>query len=79
MGHPLTPDLSKMNMEDLTNKFNELNKRLNAAFRMGKSDMVGQLQLLLQDYKAELDNRQRAQMEEMMNSFDKYKKIIDIE
>jgi hypothetical protein len=33
MGHPLTPDLSKMPIDELTNKYNDLVKRMTTAYR----------------------------------------------
>jgi hypothetical protein len=79
MGHPLTPDLTKMSMEELTNKISELQKRLTYAFRIGQSDMVGQLQLLMQDYNAEMQERNRRQLEEMEKHSKQFKNIIDIQ
>jgi hypothetical protein len=79
MGHPLTPDLSKLSMEDLTNKISDLQRRLTYAFRIGQSDMVGQLQLLMQDYNTELSERNRRQLEEMEKHSKQFKNIIDIQ
>ena len=50
MGHPLAPDLSKLTESELNDKYNDLMSRLNQAHRWGNPAMVGQLQLLLQDY-----------------------------
>jgi hypothetical protein len=52
--------------------------RYNAAFRMGKTDIIGQLQMLIQDYQNESDNRQRKMMEELEKNSKSFKKIIDI-
>jgi hypothetical protein len=79
MGHPLAPDLSKLSMEELTNKFNDLSERINTAFRWGNSDMVGQLQLLMQDYQEEMSNRNRKALEEMEKNSKNFKNIIDIQ
>jgi hypothetical protein len=79
MGHPLAPDLSKLSLEELTSKFNELSKRINTAFRWGNSDMVGQLQLLMQDYQEEMSNRNRKALEEMEKNSKNFKNIIDIQ
>lgn len=77
--HPLTPDLSKLTMDELTTKHSELIKRLNTSYRMGRADMVQQLQLLLGDYQRELDERNRRQLEEMEKNSKQFKKIIDIQ
>jgi hypothetical protein len=79
MGHPLTPDLSKLTMEEVNSKYNELTKRINYAFRIGQADMVGQLQLLMQDYYEEIQNRSRKQLEEMEKNSKQFKNIIDIQ
>jgi hypothetical protein len=82
MGHPLTPDLSKLSMDELTNKYNDLLKRYNMSSRWGKPEMAVQLQMIIQDYNGEIQNRNRKSMEELQNSMknDKdLKKIIDIQ
>lgn len=79
MGHPLTPDLSKLTMEELTNKHSDLLKRITYAYRIGQSDMVQQLQLLLEDYQAELNERNLKQLEEMNKASKNFKNIIDIQ
>jgi ribosomal protein L29 len=79
MGHPLTPDLSKLTTEELTNKYNELTKRLNYAFRIGQGDMVGQLHLFIQDYQEELNNRSQKALAELEAKSKTFKNIIDIQ
>jgi uncharacterized protein YeaO (DUF488 family) len=79
MGHPLTPDLSKLTTEELTNKYNELSKRIGVAYRMGQSDAVFQLQLFMEDYQAEMNERNRKAMEELETKTKQFKHIIDIQ
>ena len=79
MGHPLTPDLSKLTMEELTKKNSELVSRMTYAYRIGQSDMIGQLQLLMQDYQEEINNRNRQALEEMESKSKNFKNIIDIQ
>ena len=79
MGHPLTPDLSKLTMDEVTQKYGELLKRITYAYRIGQADMVQQLQLLLSDYQAELDYRNQKQLEEMQKTSKNFKNIIDIQ
>ena len=55
--HPLAPDLSKLTDEELHTKRGELQSRLSRAYQMGSADMVGQLQLLIQDYAMEVERR----------------------
>lgn len=78
MGHPLTPDLSKLTESELSDKYNDLMSRLNQAHRWGNPSMVGQLQLLLQDYQEEIQNRQRKVLEELEKNSKSFNKIIDI-
>lgn len=79
MGHPLTPDLTGLSMEDLTNKHSDLVKRVTMAYRWGNADMVSQLQLLMQDYQEELNNRNRKALAEMEKNSKQFKNIIDIQ
>lgn len=79
MGHPLTPDLTKLSMDELTNKMSELQKRLTWAYRVGQADLVGQIQLVMEDYHNELQERNRRQLEEMEKHSKQFKNIIDIQ
>ena len=79
MGHPLTPDLSKLSLDDLSTKYNDLLKRYNTAHRWGNPGMVGQLQLLIQDYQEELTRRQQQAWDEMEKKSKNFKNIIDIQ
>jgi hypothetical protein len=78
MGHPLTPNLSEVPMDDLVNKYNDLYKRMGMASRWGNGAMLGQLRLILEDYQAEIDRRNAKQLEEMQNKSGQFKDIIDI-
>jgi hypothetical protein len=77
--HPLTPDLSKVNIEELNKKYGDLLKRITYAYRIGQSQMVGQLQLLMQDYQDEISNRNRKALEDMEKNSKNFKNIIDIQ
>jgi hypothetical protein len=79
MGHPLTPDLSNLTMEEVNQKYGELIKRLNYAYRIGQSDMVGQLQLLMQDYQDEINRRNQKAIADMESKSKQFKNIIDIQ
>jgi hypothetical protein len=76
--HPLTPDLTKLSQDELANKINELSNRINTAYRWGNATMIGQLQMLMQDYQAEMAERNRRQLEEMEKRSANFKNIIDI-
>lgn len=79
MGHPLTPDLSKFTLEELNQKYGDLMKRVTMAYRMGSSDAVYQLQLLLEDYQAEISRRNEKALQEMEKNSKNFKNIIDIQ
>jgi hypothetical protein len=49
------------------------------AYRIGQADMIGQLQLLMQDYQEEINNRNRKALEEMESKSKNFKNIIDIQ
>ena len=66
-------------MDELTNKYNDLMKRMTTAYRWGNPGMVGQLQLLIQDYQEEMSNRSRKSLEEMESKSKNFKNIIDIQ
>ena len=78
MPHPLSPDLTKFTQEELNNKYGDLLNRLSTAHRFGRPDMVHQLQILIEDYRAELDRRSQIQLAEMMKNSKNFSKIIDI-
>lgn len=66
--HPLAPDLSKLSDEELHTKRSELQNRMGSAYRMGSADMVGQLQLLLQDYAIEVERRNQKMLNDAQKS-----------
>lgn len=66
--HPLAPDLSTLTDEEFHTKRNDLTTRMNFAYRIGNADMVGQLQLLLQDYAMELERRNQKMLEDAQKS-----------
>jgi hypothetical protein len=77
--HPLAPDLTNLTDDELQKKYNELNNRINAAYRMGNMDLVMQVQLLLDDYQTEIGARQRKMMEDLQKRAGKdFDDIIDI-
>lgn len=86
--HPLGNDLTKLGDDELHNKLAELNKRFVQAYRIGPFQIIPQLQMLIDDYNAEVGRRNAAKMKEMQEKFDKIsnkgdgkgmKGIIDIQ
>ena len=79
MLHPLTPDLTKLSDQDLSNRIKDLSMRLNQSHRFGNSALVSQISMMLGDYQVELDRRRQADLEKLMsNNQDKFNGIIDI-
>ena len=62
--HPLSPDLSSMPDDEFHTKRAEIQTRMNYAYRIGNGDMVGQLQLLAQDYAMEMERRNRKMLDQ---------------
>jgi len=77
--HPLVADLSTLSNEELHNKYNELMKKYNQAYRSGPTSVIPQMQMILENYRTEMDNRNRKILEEMEQKSDKFKGIIDIQ
>lgn len=76
--HPLVSDLSGLSTEDLHKKYNELMQKFNQAHRFGPTSVIPQMQMILENYRHEMDVRNRKIMEEMEEKSDKFKGIIDI-
>jgi len=76
--HPLIGDLSEMTDAILHEKFNDLSKRLNAAYRMGYGDAARQLQMFMNDYQAEINRRNEKMMAAMASKNPEFKNIIDV-
>lgn len=77
--HPLVPELTNLSTEELHKKYNELLQKLNQAYRFGPSGAIPQMQMIIENYRYEMDVRNRKIMEEMEAKNDKFKGIIDIQ
>ena len=76
--HPLVPDLAGLSNEDLHKKYSELVQKLNQAYRFGPTSAIPQMQMIIENYKYEMDARNRKIMAEIEEKGDKFKGIIDI-
>ena len=77
--HPLGPDLTGLSDDELHTKYSELQKRFGQAYRFGPQSIIPQLQMLMQDYQAEISLRNQKQLEELSKNTGKGPKgIIDI-
>jgi hypothetical protein len=78
MLHPLAQDLSGLSNDELLNKYNELNKKFMMASRTGSGSVIGQMAMLLEDYRTELRSRQEKLLSDA-NKNPNFKNIIDIQ
>ena len=76
--HPLGPDLTGLSDDELHTKYSELQKRFGQAYRTGPQSIIPQLQMLMQDYQAEISLRNQKQLEELNKNSKGPKGIIDI-
>ena len=78
MAHPLAPDLTNLTEDELHKKRAELQNRLTFSYRTGNADLVGQIQLLLQDYDIEIQQRNQKMLEQMSKASKNFGNIINI-
>tara|TARA_Y100000389_G_scaffold201067_1_gene242900 strand:+ start:531 stop:770 length:240 start_codon:yes stop_codon:yes gene_type:complete len=76
--HPLSPDLTKLSLEELSEKRSELQKRMSFAYRTGNSDMIQQLTMMIDDYEQEEKARAQKTMNDMQNKNKNFGNIINI-
>jgi hypothetical protein len=76
--HPLAPDLSQFNNDELLQKFNDLNKKIVLASRSGSGHVVHQMSMLLEDYRQEMRRRHEKLMSDATKN-PNFKNIIDIQ
>jgi hypothetical protein len=81
--HPLTSNLSQLKDEELNKQYGELSRRLSQCYRFGPTQVIPQLQMLMQDYQDEINRRQAKIQQELADKLDKsgkgFKGIIDIQ
>lgn len=77
--HPLVQNLEELSNEELHKKYNDLMAKFNQAHRFGPSSVIPQMQMILENYRFEMDKRNRKALEEMEQKNDKFKGIIDIQ
>ena len=61
MEHPLIGSLAKLKDEELQEKISELNNKMLQAYRMGNTQLIGQIQMALETYRNHYQERQRQQ------------------
>jgi len=76
--HPLGPNLTGLSDAELQKKYSELQKRMGQAWRFGPQSVIPQLQMIMEDYQAEISLRMQKQMAELDKNSKNPKGIIDI-
>lgn len=76
--HPLGPSLANLSDDELHKKRAELQTKMQFAYRIGNSGLVGQIQMLLDDYMQEIQVRNQKMMDQMMAQTESLKGTIDI-
>lgn len=77
--HPLTPNLTELSDDELGKKITELTKRVSQAYSFGNGELLQQVQMMLEDYQQEMNQRQRRMMEELSKKAGRdFDDIIDI-
>jgi hypothetical protein len=64
MEHPFVGDLSHLSMDELTEKINSLNNKLAFASRSMNFSMAGQIRMVLESYRTELNKQHKQLLEE---------------
>ena len=77
--HPLTPNLKDLTDDELLEKYNTLMKRFMQAQRAGSYAVLGQMNMILDDYRYELQRRQQIALQDAQNRNPNFKNIIDIQ
>ena len=76
--HPLAPNLTDLTDDDLHKKRAELTNRLMFSYRMGHGEMVAQINMLIQDYDAEIQVRNQRMLEELSKNNKNFDDKINI-
>ena len=77
MEHPLIGDISGLKIEEIQHKISELNKRLSFAYKTGNGALIHQLNMVLNAYNQEYQNK-LAKLMPKGDDDDKYGDKIDI-
>ena len=72
--HPLAPSLKDLTDAELYEKYTSLQSRLTQAWRFGPQGLVPQIQMMMEHYQTEIQERARKQMADMAERAAKGKK-----
>ena len=68
MVHPLINNLENYTDKEISQKLNELHKKLNVAVGMGNRELMDQIQLVIQDFSEEYNKRQEQRMKDALEA-----------
>jgi hypothetical protein len=75
MEHPLIGNLDELTIEQLSEKINDLHRKLTVAHRSGNGYLCDQIRMAIESYGNKLRQRQQEQYEAAQQSFDDKIKI----
>jgi hypothetical protein len=75
MEHPLIGNLDELTIEQLSEKINDLHRKLTVAHRSGNGYLCDQIRMAIESYSNKLRQRQQEQYEAAQQSFDDKIKI----
>lgn len=71
IAHPFIKDLSSKTMDELLETISKLSKQQQFMFKMGKAEMVNQINMALSSYRAEYQKRQAELWDKKSQNMDK--------
>lgn len=76
--HPLAPNLTSLTDEEIHTKRAELQNKLMFSYRSGNSNLVAQIQMLLQDYDIEIQTRNQRMLDQLVKTSKNFGNVINI-
>lgn len=67
MFHPFEEDLSKLSDMELEDKIRDLNKKIVTALRLGKPELLTQIEIFVTIYKQEMSKRYREKTNQQLD------------
>lgn len=71
VNHPFVQDLSNKTMEELLESISKLQKQQQFMFKMGKADLVNQINMIINSYRTEYQKRQKELWDKKSQGLDK--------
>jgi len=75
MEHPLIGNIDDLTSEQLVEKINELNSKLNIAYRTGNGHLCNQIRMAIESFSNKLREKQQKQYDEAAQNFNDKIKI----